>query len=106
MEITIKEIEDSIKNIFKDAEVLNTTSVYEHIEGSDDLKLIIFINKLFQKEISVLYTKLIFVVDYGKKKLVNNSFLYLYDINCKYTNVEFSDTDEFEKKLEIGRAHV
>ena len=98
MEITIKEIEDSIKKIFADDKVLNTDSVYEHIEDSDNLKLVIFINKLFAEN-SVLYTKLIFVVDSCKKKLVNNSFLYLYDINCQYTSVDFSDTDDFEKKL-------
>lgn len=99
MEISIKEIEDSIKSIFKDADVLNTDSVYEHINDSEDLKLVIFINKLFDADVSVLYTKIIFVVDSSKKKLKNNSFLYLYDINCKYTNVEFSDTEDFEKKL-------
>lgn len=99
MEISIKEIEDSIKKVFTDADVLNTDSVYEKINGTDDLKLVIFINKLFDVEVSVLYTKLIFVVDGSKKKLKNNSFLYLYDINCKYTSVEFSDTTDFEKKL-------
>jgi len=99
MEITIKEIESSIKNVFDKSEVLNTDSVYEKIDESNNLKLVIFINKLFEENISVLYTKVIFVVDGDKKKLVNNSFLYLYDINCQYTNVEFSDTDDFEKKL-------
>jgi hypothetical protein len=99
MEISIKEIERSIKNVFSGAEVLKTDSVYESIDDSDNLKLIIFINKLFEKNISVLYTKLIFVVDSKKINLVNNSFLYLYDINCNYSNVDFTDTDDFEKKL-------
>jgi len=99
MEISIKEIERSIKNVFSGAEVLKTNSVYESIDDSDNLKLIIFINKLFEKNISVLYTKLIFVVDSKKINLVNNSFLYLYDINCNYSNVDFTDTDDFEKKL-------
>jgi hypothetical protein len=99
MEITIKEIESSIKNVFENAEVLNTDSVYEQIDDSSNLKLVIFINKLFEEKISVLYTKIIFVVDSDKIKLVNNSFMYLYDINCKYTNIDFSDTEEFEKKL-------
>jgi len=99
MEITIKEIESSIKNVFEESEVLNTDSVYEKIDDSSNLKLVIFINKLFDADVSVLYTKLIFVVDSDKKKLVNNSFLYLYDINCQYTNVDFSDTDDFENRL-------
>lgn len=99
MEITIKEIESSIKKVFNDAEVLKTDSVYETIDDSDNLKLIIFINKMFQKDVSVLYTKLIFVVNSGKIKLTNNSFLYLYDINCNYSNIDFTDTEDFEKKL-------
>jgi hypothetical protein len=99
MKITIQEIENSIKNIFKDADVLNTDSVYEEINNSNNLKLVIFINKLFEKDISVLYTKIIFVVDKNKKKLINNSFLYLYDINCKYINVDFLDIDDFENKM-------
>jgi len=99
MEITIKEIESSIKNVFVDADVLNTDSVYEKINDSENLKLVIFINKLFEEKTSVLYTKIIFTVNNSKTKLINNSFLYLYDINCKYTNVDFADTEDFEKKL-------
>ena len=99
MEITIKEIESSIKKVFNGAEILNTESVYESINDSDNLKLIIFLNKLLDKTISVLYTKLIFIVNDDKSKLINNSFLYLYDINCNYVNVDFTDTMDFEKKL-------
>ena len=99
MEITIKEIESSIKKVFNGAEILNTESVYESINDSGNLKLIIFLNKLLDKTISVLYTKLIFIVNDGKSKLINNSFLYLYDINCNYVNVDFTDTMDFEKKL-------
>jgi len=100
MEISIKEVESAIKNVFDGAEVLNTDSVYESIDGSDNLKLVIFINKLFEQSISILYTKLIFVVNSSKTKLENNSFLYLYDINCNYSNVEFSDIEDFQKKLD------
>lgn len=99
MEISIQEIEKSIKNVFVDADVLNTKSVYEHIDDSENLKLIIFINKLLDKDTCLLYTKIIFVVDENKQKITNNSFMYLYDINCKYVTVEFNTIDEFEKKL-------
>ncbi|NPV12856.1 MAG: hypothetical protein HPY57_13880 [Ignavibacteria bacterium] len=98
MEITIKNIEKSIKKILGDSDILNSDSVYEHIDGSDNLKLVIFINKMFGEN-TILYTKLIFKVNNGKTKLINNSFLYLYDINCQYVNVDFSDINDFEKKL-------
>lgn len=98
MEITIKDIEKSIKKALGNSDVLNTDSVYEHIDGSDDLKLVIFINKLFG-ESTILYTKFIFKVNSSKTKLISESFLYLYDINCQYVSVDFSDTNDFEKKL-------
>lgn len=99
MKITIEEINKSIKDALGDSLVLNTSSVYESIEDSDNLKLVIFLNKLFYKTTSMLYTKLIFVVDSEKKRLINNSFMYLYDINCIYKSVEFEDTSDFVKKL-------
>jgi len=98
MEITIKDIESSIKKVFGDSDVLNTDSVYEHIENSDDLKLVIFINKMFG-ESTILYTKFIFKVNSGKTKLTTNSFMYLFDINCQYVSVDFNDTTDLEKKL-------
>lgn len=99
MEISIKEIETTIKEILYDSEVLNTDSVYEQIEDSDDLKLIIFFNKLFSENSSILYTKLIFKVNKEKTKLVNNSFMYLYDINCIYNNVNFNNLKDFKNKF-------
>jgi len=101
MNISIEEVEKSIKKILGDSDVLNTESVYEHIEGEDDKqKLVIFFNKIFGDHDSILYTKLIFVTDIEKVNLVNNTFLYLYDINCQYNNVEFDDLEELEDKIE------
>lgn len=99
MKISIEEIENAIKYVLKDAMVLNTNSVYEKIDGSDDMKLVIFFNKIFNKNSALLYTKLIFVVNHEKIDLVNNSFIYLYDLNCIYKNVDFEDIEDFKKKL-------
>lgn len=99
MKISIEEIEKVIKSTLKDAMVLNTNSVYEKIDGSEDLKLIIFFNKVFNENSALLYTKLIFVVNHEKQDLVNNSFLYLYDLNCVYNNIDFEDIEDFKKKL-------
>jgi len=99
MNISIEEIEKAIKETLKEAMVLDSSSVYEGIEGSENLKLVIFFNKLFNKSTSVLYTKLIFIVNQEKTKILNNSFSYLYDINCIYKGVEFEDTNDFKKKL-------
>ena len=46
MIITIEDISNSIKEIFKDAEILSTDTVYEKIDDSENLKLVIFFNKI------------------------------------------------------------
>jgi hypothetical protein len=97
--ITIKEIEDNIKNILKESLILNFSSTYEKIDNSEDLKLVIFLNKIFQEDISLLYTKFIFYVDKNKIFLTKNSFLYLYDINCIYNTVNFNDIQDFNIKF-------
>ena len=101
MNITIEEVEKSIKKILGDSDILNTESVYEKIDGEDNkLKLVIFFNKIFGDHDSILYTKLIFITDTDKINLSNNTFLYLYDINCQYNNVNFDDLDELTEKLD------
>lgn len=95
----IKEVEKVIKEVLGNADILNTENVYEKIKGSDNLKLVIFFNKLFHQKHSVLYTKLIFVTNPSKTEIVQNSFLYLYDINCIYNNVDFTDTTDLKNRL-------
>ena len=99
MKISIKEIEEALKEVFKGTAIQNTESVYEKIEGSDNLKLIIFINRMLNNSINVFYTKLIFVVDKEKKYLINSAFSYLYDINCVYYRIDFNDIEELKSKL-------
>ena len=99
MRITIEEINKVIKDILSDSKILGTDNVYEKIESSDDLKLVLFFNKLYYKETVCLYTKLIFVVDSQKTHLTKNSFMYLYDVNCIYHNIDFEDIEDFKKKI-------
>jgi hypothetical protein len=96
--MTIKEIDDAIKEVFDKVEALDISTVYEK-EG-DNYKLVIFLNKIYIDEIQVLYTKFIFPVDSDKKDLLKQSFLYLYDINCLYRNVDFNDIDDFKNKIQ------
>jgi len=100
MNITIEEIETVIKEVFDKSDVLNTSSVYEKIPNEENkLKLVIFFNKIFGDHDAIIYTKMIFVTDIDKIHILNNSFLYLYDINCQYNNVEFDDTYDLYNKL-------
>jgi len=101
MNITIEEVEKVIKSVLGDSDILNTESVYEHIDGQENKqKLVVFFNKIFGDHQSILYTKLIFIVDIEKVNLVDNTFLYLYDLNCQYNNIDFDDVEELENKLD------
>jgi len=97
--ISIKEIENSIKKVFGSTKIYDTDSVYEAIGGTENLKLVISLNKMFIEDISIIHNKLIFIVDSGKTKIIKDSFLYLYELNCQYSTVEFVDLQDFETKL-------
>jgi hypothetical protein len=99
MRIEIQEIDTALKEVFDDLEAFDISTVYEQIENSSNLKLVMFLNKSFYKDTLILYTKFIFTVDEDKMYLTKNSFLYLYDINCEYRAVEFEDLDDFKKQI-------
>jgi hypothetical protein len=95
--MTIKEIDDAIKELFDDVDALDISNVYE--KDNEHYKLVIFLSKFYMEDVKILYTKLIFPVDSNKVKLIKQSFLYLYDINCVYRNVDFKDIYDFKDKL-------
>ena len=99
MIITIKEINNVIEKVFNDTEVHHVDNVYEQIDNSDNLKLVIFFNKLLTDNHSIIYTKIIFVVDSEKTKLMKNEFIYLYDINCNYNIIKIENLNDFENEL-------
>jgi hypothetical protein len=99
MKITVEEINESIKKIFDESKLTSIDSVYEKIENSDDLKLIIFFHNIFYDNINLIYSKIIFITDKDKIYLTKNNFVYLYDINCEYKRIDFEDIKEFENKI-------
>lgn len=102
MDIKISEIEQIFKDIFDvDGGVVNSVdTVYEKPEDGDFIKLIISIQGLSIQDISVIHTKFIFKVDTDKRNLIENSFIYLYDINCVYHKIEFSNVIDMKSKIE------
>jgi hypothetical protein len=97
--ISIRDIENAIKQSMAGSEIQFSDSVYEEKDGK--LRLIIFFNKLFTKTNVILYTKLLFEVDQNKEYLVENSsnqnfFKYLYDINCQYNMKIIDDINDFK----------
>jgi hypothetical protein len=99
MEILISDLVNNIKESFDSTKVVSVDTVYEKIEDSNDLKLVVFMNSILYDDINIIYTKLIFIVSEDKYKITKNYFTYLYDINCEYVRLGFEDMEEFKSKL-------
>ena len=99
MDILVGDLIDKIKEVFDSTKVLSVESVYEKIENSNDLKLVISMNKILYDDVNIIYTKLIFNCDNNKSKLTKSNFTYLYDINCEYIRIDFINIEEFATKI-------
>lgn len=102
MEIKISEIEQGFKDIFEVEEgVINTVeSVYEMSLDEKFYKLVISIHGLSTQDTSIIHTKFIFKTNLDKRNIIDNSFIYLYDINCIYHKMEFTNVLDMKKKIE------
>lgn len=102
MEIKISEVEQVFKDVFEEEDgVVNTVeSVYEMSNDEDFYKLVISIHGLSTEDTSIIHTKFIFKTDLDKRHLIENSFIYLYDINCVYHKNEFTSVIDMKKKIE------
>ncbi len=102
MDIKISEIEQVFKEVFEEEDgVVNTMdSVYEMSPDESFLKLVISLHGLSLQDVSIIHTKFIFKVDLEKRNLIENSFIYLYDINCVYHKIEFENIVDLRKKVE------
>ena len=102
MNIKISEIEEIFKEVFDEENgvVTSVDTVYETPDEEDYLKLIISIHGLSVEDISIIHTKFIFKVDTEKRNIIDNSFIYLYDINCVYHKMEFTNVIELKQKIE------
>ena len=102
MNLKISEIEEVFKEVFDEENgvVTSVDTVYETPDEEDYLKLIISIHGLSVEDISIIHTKFIFKVDTEKRNIIDNSFIYLFDINCVYHKMEFTNVIELKQKIE------
>ena len=102
MNIKISEIEEVFKEVFDEEKgVVNTVeTIYEMSNKEDFLKLVISVHGLATEDTSIIHTKFIFKTDLEKRNIIDNSFIYLYDINCIYHKLEFSTIIDLKKKIE------
>jgi hypothetical protein len=98
----ISEIEQVFKDIFQDEEgkVSSVETVYELSKNEDFYKLVISIHGISIEDTLIIHTKFIFKTDLEKKNVLDNSFIYLYDINCVYNKVEFKNSIDLKTKID------
>jgi hypothetical protein len=100
--IKIAEVEEVFNDLFseEDGNVRSVETLYEDPGSNDFLKLVISIHGLTLEDVSVIHTKFIFKTDVNKRELVENSLIYLYDINCIYHKIDFDNIIDLKKKIE------
>lgn len=99
MDILVGDLVNEIKTVFDSTKVRSVESVYEKIKDSNDLRLVISLNKVLYDDVNIIYTKIIFTTDNNKSKLTKNYFTYLFDINCEYIRIEFTSLNDFKNKI-------
>jgi hypothetical protein len=102
MKIGIGDLEEAFREIFDEEKgtVSSIETLYETPGHGEFLKLIISLHGLSTEDISIIHTKFIFKVDLNKRHLIENSFIYLFDINCVYHRINFKNIVDLKKKVE------
>ena len=100
--VTISEVEQVFKDIFQDEEgkISSVETIYELSKNEDFYKLVISIHGISIDDTLIIHTKFIFKTDKEKKNIIDNSFIYLFDINCVYTKVEFRNSIDLKTKID------
>jgi hypothetical protein len=103
MKIKISEVQQVFKDLFEggeeDASATSVDIIYELSPEKDYYKMVISIQGLETEDVSVIHTKFIFKVDLEKKEILENSFIYLFDINCVYHKIEFDNVVNLKQKI-------
>ncbi|CAG7581590.1 MAG: hypothetical protein SLAVMIC_00917 [uncultured marine phage] len=97
--LTLKQVDDSIKEVFTDQLVKSVDTVYQ--KKDNFYMLVISIHGLELDDTIILHTKFIFPTNLEKTGLINNKFSYLANLGCGYKYVEFEEdsTDDLKEKI-------
>ena len=100
--IRIAEIEQTFKDIFEEEEglVQSVETTYEMSDNEEFYKLVISIHGLSMEDTLIIHTKFIFKTDLEKRNIIDNSFIYLYDIKCNYRKSDFKNIVDLKNKVE------
>jgi hypothetical protein len=98
--LAIEAVDRCIKNVFKGVKMRSIETLYEKIDGkSDALKLVFVLHQIDLGKQPIILTKFVFKTDVMKISLIEDSFTYLYDINCQYKQMFFRSEEELTMKL-------
>ena len=100
--IRIAEIEQTFKDIFEEEEglVQSVETTYEMSGDEEFYKLVISVHGLSIEDTLIIHTKFIFKTDLEKRNIIDNYFIYLYDINCNYRKTDFKNIVDLKNKVE------
>ena len=100
--VTISEVEQTFKDLFQDekGKVSAVETVYEQSKDKKFYKLVISIHGISIEDTLIIHTKFIFKTDLEKKNIIDNSFIYLYDINCVYDKIDFKNEIDLKTKID------
>lgn len=103
--ITLKQVDTILKNVFGDTRVQLLDSVYEKSKDGNFYKLVFSVHSLDAEidddtNIIIAHTKFIFRTNVEKTKLIEKSFWYLKDINCVYSKVDFESSEDLTEQLQ------
>lgn len=98
--LLIDTVQNILSDIFneKNCYTTNYDVTYEK-SYKDYYKLVITIHNLLYNDANIIHTKFIFKVNKDKTELLDNSFLYLFDINCIYHKIDFENDKDLKDKL-------
>ena len=98
----ISEVETIFKEVFEeeDGRVSSVETVFELSEKEDFYKMVISIQNLITEDVIIIHTKFIFKVDLDKINVIDNSFIYLYEINCVYEKRSFDNAVDLKQRIE------
>ena len=95
-----KEAADKILEFFKNSQVNKTSTVWEKMNDNKGWKWVLVLHNLNWGDVEVIHNKIILKADENKDELLKLQFSYLYDMNCQYRFVDFTDLNDLQSKLE------
>ena len=99
--VRIAEIEQTFKDIFEEEGLVQSVETTYEMSGDEEFyKLVISVHGLSIEDTLIIHTKFIFKTDLEKRNIIDNSFIYLYDINCNYHKVDFNNIVDMKNKIE------